>query len=170
MTVKRSQTFVLAVFCSLLCKGLCAPVWKNSTHKTGLFYYYWSPYKSGSNSVRKCVPRLSDCDWHYIWTLMFHTADGTCHCNDDTKGCLITPETATTTPGPAPPPEPYFDPECCDYTSPKYYSIGAISVCSLLGEHTAFCFLFCFLFHTEGRAMLCNSVLYRALRFMMMNK
>ena len=44
MTVKWSQMFVLTVFCSLLCKGLCAPVWKNSTHKTGHYYYYYCYY------------------------------------------------------------------------------------------------------------------------------
>ena len=62
------------------------------------------------------------------------TANGTCVCNDDSQGCLIVPTTeappTTTADGPAPPPEPYFNPDCCDVTSPLYYTIGALSVCS----------------------------------------
>ena len=33
------QKFVLTVFCSLLCDGLCAPIWRNSTWKSTLLLF-----------------------------------------------------------------------------------------------------------------------------------
>ena len=78
------------------------------------------------------------------------SVSGACECADTLLGssyesacgpisdATTTAAPATTTPAPAPPSEPYFDPECCDYNNPKYLSIGALSICSLLGKQLSF--------------------------------